>query len=403
MDGIFGGRNMAVNIRDFQWKTFTPMQLNMDGWGLNEKYPHALGKTATTINRRYLKLKSMLLPYTYTFAHEAIDGKPLIQAMFLSSPNPFTLGRRTQYQFLYGPSFLVAPIYQETKADADGNDIRNGIYLPEGIWHDYFTGEAYMGNCVMNTFAAPIWKLPVFVRQGAIIPMNNPNNNPSQIDPSLRILEIFPSQQRTSISVYDDDGTTDAYLAGASTTYQVEQQLRKGKVVVTINPATGKDQYNTDPVPEGKPAPVEPQDATITDVAHTCTISIRCDTILDHLDWLDPEKVELVPDDGVILAPVSVTFYEGESVFNVLQRVCKQNAIHMEFENTPMYNSAYIEGIHNLYEFDCGELSGWMYSVNGWFPNYGCSRYALQAGDVIAWVYTCDLGYDVGGGYAVGN
>ena len=147
-----------------------------------------------------------------------------------------------------------------------------------------------------------------------------------------------------------------------------------GPETMDINPATGKDQYNTDPVPEGKPAPVEPQDATIT-----------------------------VPDDGVILAPVSVTFYEGESVFNVLQRVCKQNAIHMEFENTPMYNSAYIEGIHNLYEFDCGELSGWMYSVNGWFPNYGCSRYALQAGDVIAWVYTCDLGYDVGGGYAVGN
>ena len=170
-----------------------------------------------------------------------------------------------------------------------------------------------------------------------------------------------------------------------------------------INPATGMDKYNTSPVPEGKPAPVEPQDATVTDVAHTCTISIRCDTILDHMDWLDPEKVELVPDDGVILAPVSVTFYEGESVFNVLQRVCKQNAIHMEFENTPMYNSAYIEGIHNLYEFDCGELSGWMYSVNGWFPNYGCSRYALQAGDVIAWVYTCDLGYDVGGGYATGN
>ena len=90
-------------------------------------------------------------------------------------------------------------------------------------------------------------------------------------------------------------------------------------------------------------------------------------------------------------------------MFNVLQRTCRQNAIHMEFENTPMYNSAYIEGIHNLYEFDCGELSGWMYSVNGWFPNYGCSRYALQAGDVIRWVYTCDLGNDVGGGYANGN
>lgn len=176
-----------------------------------------------------------------------------------------------------------------------------------------------------------------------------------------------------------------------------------GPESMDINPATGKDKYQTDPVPEGKPAPVEPQDVVVTDVAHSCTISISCNTILDHMDWLDPEKVELVPEDGVILAPVTVTFYEGESVFNVLQRTCRQNGIHMEFENTPMYNSAYIEGIHNLYEFDCGELSGWMYSVNGWFPNYGCSRYALQAGDVIRWVYTCDLGYDVGGGYAVGE
>ncbi|MBR4142144.1 MAG: DUF4430 domain-containing protein [Firmicutes bacterium] len=176
-----------------------------------------------------------------------------------------------------------------------------------------------------------------------------------------------------------------------------------GPESMDIDPATGKDKYLTDPVPEGKPAPVEPQDVTVTDVTHVCTISISCTTILDHMDWLDPEKVELVPEDGVILAPVTVTFYEGESVFNVLQRTCRQNGIHMEFENTPMYNSAYIEGIHNLYEFDCGELSGWMYSVNGWFPNYGCSRYALQAGDVIRWVYTCDLGYDVGGGYAVGE
>ena len=135
-----------------------------------------------------------------------------------------------------------------------------------------------------------------------------------------------------------------------------------------------RDRYMTDPVPEGRPAPVEPQDVKITDVPCTCTISISCSTILDNMNWLDPEKTELVPPDGWILKPVSVTFYEGESVFNVLQRVCKQQKIHMEFENTPMYNSAYIEGINNLYEFDCGEKSGWMYKVNDWFPNYGSSR-----------------------------
>ena len=62
-----------------------------------------------------------------------------------------------------------------------------------------------------------------------------------------------------------------------------------------------------------------------------------------------------------------------------------------------------IEGIANLYEFDCGELSGWMYKVNDWFPNYGCSRYELKDGDKVEWVYTCDLGKDVGGDYSAQN
>jgi len=75
-----------------------------------------------------------------------------------------------------------------------------------------------------------------------------------------------------------------------------------------------------------------------------------------------------------------VTFYEGESVYNVLKRTCKQQGIHMKFKDAPIYNSACIEGIGNLYEFDYGELSGWMYRVNGWFPNYGCLRYQLKEG-----------------------
>lgn len=172
---------------------------------------------------------------------------------------------------------------------------------------------------------------------------------------------------------------------------------------MVIDPATGQDQYHTDPVPEGRPTPVEPQDATVVDVTYTCTISISCATILNNMEYCSPEKVELVPADGVILAPITVTFNEGESVFDVLQRTCRQQGIHLEFEYTPVYNSAYIEGIANLYEFDVGQLSGWMYRVNGWFPNYGCSRYQLSNGDVIEWVYTCDLGYDVGGGYAAGG
>ena len=170
-----------------------------------------------------------------------------------------------------------------------------------------------------------------------------------------------------------------------------------------LDPETKLDKYNTDPVPEGKPLPVEPQDAEITSEELHCTISIDCASILDNMDKCDKNKRELVPEDGWILEPTEVVFYQGESVFHVLKRTCKQMGIHMEFENTPIYNSAYIEGIHNLYEFDVGDLSGWMYSVNGWYPNYGCSRYALKDGDIVEWRYTCDLGFDVGGGYSIGG
>ena len=83
--------------------------------------------------------------------------------------------------------------------------------------------------------------------------------------------------------------------------------------------------------------------------------------------------------------------------------MCKDNKIQLEFSFTPIYNSSYIEGINNLYEFDCGSLSGWMYEVNDWFPNYGCSRYEVKNGDVIEWQYTCNLGADIGGNYAVGE
>ena len=160
-----------------------------------------------------------------------------------------------------------------------------------------------------------------------------------------------------------------------------------------------KDQYMTDPIPEGKPAPVEPGSTEIDkSTQYTCTFSISCETILDNMDQCNDSKKSLVPEDGIIFPAAEVTFSEGESVFDVLQRVCKDNKIHMESTFTPMYNSAYIEGIRNLYEFDVGAQSGWMYSVNGWFPNYGCSRYQLKNGDVVEWRYTCDLGEDLGSG-----
>ncbi len=130
----------------------------------------------------------------------------------------------------------------------------------------------------------------------------------------------------------------------------------------------------------------------------TCNITIRCDTILNNMGNLTSGKEQFVPSSGVILGTTTVEFTEGETVFDVLKRVCNIGGIQLEYSWTPMYESYYIEGINNLYEFDCGSQSGWMYKVDGWFPNYGCSSYKLKGGDDIVWCYTCNgLGADVGG------
>lgn len=154
----------------------------------------------------------------------------------------------------------------------------------------------------------------------------------------------------------------------------------------------------------GKPAPVEPQDVKVDKKTELrCGLLITCRTISDNMDRFDQAKLEVRPEDGVIYETKETVFYEGESVFDVLLRETRENKIHMEFVETPGYSSNYIEGIGNIYEFDCGELSGWMYKVNDWFPNYGSSRYLLKDGDKIEWIYTCDLGRDIGGDWAAQN
>lgn len=275
MDGIFGGRNIPVNVRDFQWKTFTPMELNMDGWGANEKYPHALGKRAEDINRTWLKFKSALMPYTYSIAYEAAAGRmPMVRAMawelddvprFIDIKDPDDVSdivldgglvknrqqidNLTKYQFMYGPYFLVAPIYQDTKMDEDGNDIRNGIYLPNSTngleinWFDPYANAFIKGGCILNSYDAPLDRIPFFIRQGAIIPFTTPHNQPRDIEDTFRGYMIVPGGYGKFLE-YDDDGITEAYLReGNHTETIIENNYwetnKRLDVTITIRPTTG--------------------------------------------------------------------------------------------------------------------------------------------------------------------
>ena len=129
--------------------------------------------------------------------------------------------------------------------------------------------------------------------------------------------------------------------------------------------------------------------------ALSCTLSVKCLTALKNIDKIKEGKRVVVPDDGIIYPESTHTFTDGESAFDLLKRVTKEHGIHLEFEITPAYNSAYIRGIGNLYEFDGGDLSGWLYLVNGKIPSFGCSDYLIKNNDKIEFLYTLDMGADL--------
>ena len=128
-------------------------------------------------------------------------------------------------------------------------------------------------------------------------------------------------------------------------------------------------------------------EAEITESLY-CTLLVRCDSVLENIELLSESKRQIIPKDGIILPEQKVEYSDGESVFDILLRELRKRKIHLEFVKTPMYNSVYIEGIGNLYEFDCGDMSGWKYSVNGEKPTYGCSQYMVKNGDKILFYYT---------------
>lgn len=150
------------------------------------------------------------------------------------------------------------------------------------------------------------------------------------------------------------------------------------------------------PTAATQPATEAPTEPPATEpAAPSCTVSISCTTVLDNWDKLSESKRSIVPSNGIILGTVTVELQEGDTVFSVLQRVVSDYNIQMEYSVSPLYQTTYIEGLGNLYEKDCGARSGWMFAVNGVFPNYGASDCTVQDGDAIRWLYTCDLGKDL--------
>lgn len=173
--------------------------------------------------------------------------------------------------------------------------------------------------------------------------------------------------------------------------------------VVIIGVALGLHAVQkTDSIPPQTPAPIQQTVDTLipteTEQAKetVCTITVRCDTALRHENLLPAEKQGMLPEDGILFLAEAMEFSKGETVLDVTKRALQAEKVQFETAQMPGYDSVYFKGIANLYEQDCGAVSGWLFRVNGEFGDTDCSHHVLSPGDEIEWVYTCDMGRDVG-------
>ncbi len=216
VDGIFGG-SPETFTRDLQWKCFTPVLMGMSGWSKTErKHPWWFDEPYRSINRRYLKLRQRLMPYIYTLARETeTTGAPMVRGLMWDHPDD-PHGDDHPYQFFLGRDLLVAPVYRSQTASGGW---REDVYLPAGRWIDYWTGDVFEAGPDGRTLDVPVdlATLPVFVRDGAIIPMYPESLYDGETPADPLTLDIHPHDV-SEYTLYEDDGDTRAYRDGAFTT-----------------------------------------------------------------------------------------------------------------------------------------------------------------------------------------
>lgn len=236
IDGIFGG-SAKTYTRDLQWKMFLGTTMTMDGWAPMDKQPFRYGEPYTSINRDYLKLKESLLPYQYSYAHEATkSGVGMVRPLVLEYPDdPKASTEAAKYEFLSGEHFLVAPVYQDTTE-------RRDIYLPKGTWIDYWSGRTYEGPTTIDSYSAPLDTLPLFVKAGAAVPMwPGIRSYRDRTASSPLAWDIYP-QGNTSFTLYEDDGVTRQHRDGKYATQRADVRAPvrgAGDVKVTVNESRG--------------------------------------------------------------------------------------------------------------------------------------------------------------------
>jgi alpha-D-xyloside xylohydrolase len=193
--------------RWYEYGTFTPTLRAHGSRKATEVWSY--GRQAEAVIVKYLRLRYSLIPYLYSLGRRTYEtGAPFMRALFMDFPDDPRVANIGD-EYMFGPAFLVAPVTEQ------GREARP-VYLPSGTrWYNYWTGERLEGGQTVNA-AAPIDVIPLFVREGSIIPIGIDVQSTAGTQP-LKEIRVYPGRS-TDFALYDDDGISNDYENGQGRT-----------------------------------------------------------------------------------------------------------------------------------------------------------------------------------------
>lgn len=229
--GFIGAPSGELFTRWLQLGVFTPLMRAHSVINEKNKEPWEYGDEFTAINRETINLRYQLLPYIYTVMRQASEtGIPAMRPLAFEYPGDSDI-MQNETEFMFGDDLLVAPVLD------DGARTRQ-LHLPKGLWYDYWSGTEYPGGKNI-TVEAPLSGIPIFVREGGIIPTQQVVQYTDQAPIEPLTFTFFPAALTSSTLYYEDDGLSFDYAKGKAFTRTLAQWNSSAATTITLSKAEG--------------------------------------------------------------------------------------------------------------------------------------------------------------------
>jgi len=227
--GFYGNATGELFARWMQLGALTPFARGHSCSDTERHEPWVFGPQIEAICREYLQLRYRLLPYLYTLFWESSQrGVPVLRPLLYHFPDdPDTY--QIHDQVLLGAWLLAAPVYQPGRTHRQ-------VYLPKGHWYDWWS-EAPIDGPAHLLADAPLERMPMYVRAGAIIPSGPDLRYAEELPLDPLTLDIFPGAG--GLTLYEDDGNSFDYESGIFCTTSYRQRVHDGRITLTIGERTG--------------------------------------------------------------------------------------------------------------------------------------------------------------------